>query len=159
MKYTFEDLLPCYCYAIKPSDRTIRSQLSQPASAGKRADVSELQAHHCLTGGEWTWILCKLSVIPENKLSMQELNQLLGTLRRWHQFFHKFFILSPKFQVGQMPVLPPPCGRPCQLIVHNNTRFKQTKHTCNSSNWRNIFTSGVGCSIVPASVMQSYSRE
>jgi len=31
---TFEDSLPCYCYAAKTNGRTIRSQVSQAASAG-----------------------------------------------------------------------------------------------------------------------------
>jgi len=37
LKWTFEDLLPCYCYAIKINSRTMRSQVSQPAFAGKGA--------------------------------------------------------------------------------------------------------------------------
>jgi len=49
IKRTFADLLPRYCYAIKTNSRTIRSRLSQPASAGKGRDMSELQAHHCMT--------------------------------------------------------------------------------------------------------------
>jgi len=35
LKYIFEDLLPCYCYATKAICRTIRSRVSQPASAHK----------------------------------------------------------------------------------------------------------------------------
>ena len=31
---TFEDSLPCYCYAAKTNGRTIRSQVSQAASGG-----------------------------------------------------------------------------------------------------------------------------
>jgi len=46
LKWTFEDLVPCYCYAIKANSKTIRSQVPQPASTGKGADMSELQAHH-----------------------------------------------------------------------------------------------------------------
>jgi len=45
-KWTFADLLPCYCYAIKTNSRKIRSRLSQPTSAGKGGNMSELQAHH-----------------------------------------------------------------------------------------------------------------
>jgi len=37
--------LPRYCYAIKTIDNTIRLLVSQPGSAGKRADMSELRAH------------------------------------------------------------------------------------------------------------------
>ena len=34
-KRTFEDLLPCNCYAMMTKSTTIRKQVSQPASAGK----------------------------------------------------------------------------------------------------------------------------
>ena len=44
-KLMFEDLLPCCCCATR---RTIRQQVSQPASAGKEADMSVLQSHHCM---------------------------------------------------------------------------------------------------------------
>ena len=43
-----ERLLSCYCYATKTNSRTIREQVSQPVSAGKGADMSELQSHHCV---------------------------------------------------------------------------------------------------------------
>jgi len=39
LKCIFEDLLPCYCYARKANSRTICSRVSQPASAGKEADL------------------------------------------------------------------------------------------------------------------------
>jgi len=39
LKLTFEDLLPCYWYATKANSRTIRSQVSQSAFAGKGADL------------------------------------------------------------------------------------------------------------------------
>ena len=44
IKWTFADLLACYCYAIKTNSRTIRWRLSQPASVSK----------------EGTWVNCKL---------------------------------------------------------------------------------------------------
>jgi len=47
-KWTFEDLLPCYCYATKTHSRTTHSLVSQPSSAVKGADKSELQSHHCM---------------------------------------------------------------------------------------------------------------
>jgi len=50
LKRTFEGPLPCYCgNATKTSNRTILSQISQPASASEVAHMSELQAHHCMT--------------------------------------------------------------------------------------------------------------
>jgi len=63
-KWTFADLLLCYCYAIKTNSRIIRSGLSQPASAGKGGDMSELQAHRYMTLQLWTWLLCSVSFIP-----------------------------------------------------------------------------------------------
>jgi len=78
LKWTFEGLLVCYCYATKTSSRIIRSQVLQPASAGKRTDMSKLQAHHCMTPEDWIWLLCSASIIPANKLSLQKLYQLVG---------------------------------------------------------------------------------
>jgi len=49
INWTFAGLLPRYCYVIKTNSRTILSRLSQLASAGKGRDMSELQAHHCMT--------------------------------------------------------------------------------------------------------------
>ena len=45
----FENLLPCYCYAMKTTSKTIRAQLSQPASAGKGVDMSVPRVY--TTGG------------------------------------------------------------------------------------------------------------
>jgi len=59
--WTFEDLLPCYCYAIKSNDRTIRSQALQPASAGEVANMSKLQAHHFMIPEQRTYLLCSVS--------------------------------------------------------------------------------------------------
>jgi len=33
----------------RDNDRTIRSLVSQPASAGKGVDMSDVQPHHCMT--------------------------------------------------------------------------------------------------------------
>jgi len=38
LKWTFEVLLPCYCYSITTNSTTIRWQVSQPASTGKGSD-------------------------------------------------------------------------------------------------------------------------
>jgi len=40
--------------------------------------MSELQAHHCMTPEHRAWLLCSVSVLPANKRSLQELNQLIG---------------------------------------------------------------------------------
>jgi len=47
-KRTFEDLLPCYSYATKPTIEQSAALVSQPSSAVKGADKSELQSHHCM---------------------------------------------------------------------------------------------------------------
>ena len=39
MKCIFEDLLPCYCCATKANSRTIRSRVSQSASADREANL------------------------------------------------------------------------------------------------------------------------
>jgi len=63
---------------MKTNSRKIRSQVWQPTSAGKGADMSELQAHHCMTPEQWAWLSCSVSVKKVNKLSLQEINQLFG---------------------------------------------------------------------------------
>jgi len=77
IKWTFADLLPCYYYAIKTNSRTIRTRLSQPASAGKGRDMCEQQAHHCMISVNLTLVQCDVSFIPVNKLPLQESNQLI----------------------------------------------------------------------------------
>ena len=77
LKWAFEESVPSYCYAIKTNGRTI-SKVSQPASAGKWADISELQVHHYTKPEQCTWLVCSVIVISANKLSVQELNQLIG---------------------------------------------------------------------------------
>jgi len=52
---------------MKATFRTIRTQVSQPASAGNVADMSELQAQNCLTLQQWTRLLRSVCVISENK--------------------------------------------------------------------------------------------
>jgi len=47
--------------------RTIRTQVSQPASVGNVADMSELQAQNRMTTQQWTRLLRSVSVISENK--------------------------------------------------------------------------------------------
>jgi len=53
-----------------------------------------------------TWLLCSVSVISANKLSLQDLTQLIR-IKLLISRFPEIFVLSPDFQGGQMPVLPP----------------------------------------------------
>jgi len=71
-KCIFEDLLPCYCYATKANSKTIRSRVSQPASAGKEAELSEL---HVTRTGNLSLVQCKCHI--GKKVSLQELTQLI----------------------------------------------------------------------------------
>jgi len=54
--------------------------------------LSELQAHHCMTTKQLNWLLCSVSVIPPNKLSLRELNQKSES-NCWFQIFRKFWFL------------------------------------------------------------------
>jgi len=58
--------------------------------AGKGADMSELQAQHCMTPEQRTWLLGSVSVLPANKLLLQEINQLIGIELLTSQFSIKF---------------------------------------------------------------------
>jgi len=68
--------------------------------------MSELQAHNCMLSKERTLLLCSVSVISANKLSLQELTQIIR-IKFLISRFPEFLLLSPNFQGGQMPVLPP----------------------------------------------------
>jgi len=46
LKWTFEHLMPCHDCVTKTHSRTICKLVSQPSSAVKGADMSELQSHH-----------------------------------------------------------------------------------------------------------------
>ena len=63
------------------------------ASAGKVADMIELK----LTTEQWIWLLCSVSVIMANKLSLHELKQLIG-IKLLTLGFLEIFVLSPNFQ-------------------------------------------------------------
>jgi len=85
LKWTFDDSLPCYCYTTKRNSRTMLSQVSQRKSAGKWVEMSELQADHCITPEQWSWLLCSVSATPVNKVLLQELNWFES--RCWLQIF------------------------------------------------------------------------
>ena len=100
-----------YCYAMKTDRRRIRSQV-RPHNG---ADISELQASYYMTPVPWTWLLCSVSVFPENKLLLQEWNQLIEI--ELFMFSRKFWFLVSisrhaiyilvSISNGQMPVYPP----------------------------------------------------
>jgi len=51
-----------------------QQQKNPLTSSAARWSISELQAHSCMKPGLWTWLLCSVSVLPANKLSLQEFN-------------------------------------------------------------------------------------
>jgi len=59
-----------------------------PASKG--ADMSKLQAQHCMTPQQWTWLLRSVSVVPVSKLLFQEINQLIGIELLTSNFLERF---------------------------------------------------------------------
>ena len=77
LKWTFEDSLPCCCYAVKINSGTTCSQISQPPFAGKGADMNGLQARHHMAPEQWT-CSCAVCVISANKVSLRELSQFIG---------------------------------------------------------------------------------
>ena len=100
----FEDLLPCYCYATKANSRTIRSRVSQPASASKEANlVNGKLMTACHQNSETdscaVWVSCR----QKNCHCKNE-----PTNQNWtadFTFSRIFFFLVPSSRGGQVPVL------------------------------------------------------
>ena len=92
LKWTFEDLRLYNCYAIRTKNNPLAS--SPPASAGQEADMREPQAHHCMAPWEWTWLLCSVLIISASKLTLQDVNQLMG-IKCWLQVFQNYWFLVP----------------------------------------------------------------
>jgi len=61
-----------------------------------------------MTPEQRTWLKCSGSVIPANKLSMQDLNQLIG-IELLIQVFYKILIFTPNCQGANAcaPLRPP----------------------------------------------------
>jgi len=68
--------------------------------AGKGVDMSELHAQHCMTPVQWIWRLRSVSVVPANKLLLQEINQLIG-IELLTSNFLDVLVLIPNFQRGE----------------------------------------------------------
>ena len=52
--------------------------------------MSELQAQHCMIPEQWTWPLRSLSVVPANKLLLQELKPINRNWAADVKFSEKF---------------------------------------------------------------------
>jgi len=116
---------PNRLYGIKPNSGTMRTQVSQSAYVLKRADVNELQAHRCMTPWQWTWFLCTVSVVPANKLSFQELNQIIG-IKLLHSGFLDIPVFHSQFpEEGKCPFSSPPAHMSGWFAGHNDRTIKQ----------------------------------
>ena len=103
----------------------MRTQVSQSAYVLKRADVNELQAHRCMTPWQWTWFLCTVSVVPANKLSFQELNQIIG-IKLLHSGFLDIPVFHSQFpEEGKCPFSSPPAHMSGWFAGHNDRTIKQ----------------------------------
>ena len=88
------------------NSRTIRSQVWQPVSAGKGADMSELQAHRCTTPELWTWLLCSVSVMPANKLIVR-IKAINGYKAVNVRYSRKIWFLVPVSRSANAPLRTP----------------------------------------------------
>jgi len=66
--------------------------------------MSKLQAHHCVTSEQWTWLLCIVDVIPANILLLQEIDQLIGVELLTSGFLENFGFVVAISREGQMLV-------------------------------------------------------
>ena len=123
LKRIFVDLLPCYCYATKANSRTIRSRLSQLASAGKEANLVNCKLiTACYQNSEPG--SCAVWVSYRQKTVIARINP---TNRNWtddFRFSRNFCFLIPISRGGQMPVLPPPLRTPLLNAVPCSIQFR-----------------------------------
>jgi len=73
----------------------------------------------------WIRLLCIVSVISANKLSLQELTQLIK-IKLLISRFPEIFASCTQFSGGKMPVFTP-CGRPCAAALRWKQRYKSVK--------------------------------
>jgi len=104
VKWTFEDLLPCYCYAIKTNSRTtVRDFRNQPLQAkeGTWVNYKLITAWHyiCEPDSCAVWVSYR-----QKKLSLQESNQLIGIKISTSGFSRNIWFLIPISRGN--PVLP-----------------------------------------------------
>jgi len=111
IKWTFAGLLPRYCYAIKTNSRTILSQHSQPASAGKggtRVNCKLITAWHCNCEPE----SCAVWVSYRQKTVIAKIKSINRNLWCRLQVFPEIFGSLMPISRGETGICPP-CERPC----------------------------------------------
>ena len=117
IKQTFADLLPCYCYAIKTNSRTIRSRISQPTSAGKGGDMSELASsplHDTITVN-LTLVQCEFHT--GKKLSLHESNKWIGIKMPASGFTRNIWFLIPISRRGSNARSASRLGKPMRSLT------------------------------------------
>ena len=90
---------------------------------GKKSG-NPVQAHNCMLPKQWTCLLCSVSVISANKLSLQELTELIR-IKLLISRSQKFLRPSPNFQGWECPFSPPGDAH-----VSNRLKFCWLKVTC-----------------------------
>jgi len=100
LKWTFVFML---LLAMNDNFRNIRTQVSQPATAGNVTDTSELQAQNCMTPQHWTWLLRSVSVISENKTVVARIKSIKLLISA----FYNFWFLVPISRWWKIPILSP----------------------------------------------------
>jgi len=60
---------------VIPRKQRLRWATPQTSTLGSytKKKPIKLQAHHCITPEQWSWLLCSVSAIPVNKMLLQEL--------------------------------------------------------------------------------------
>jgi len=81
--------------------------------------MSEMQAHHCMTSEQRSYLLCNISILLANKLSLQELNQLIEIICCL-QVLQELVAARLNFQ-GENAHSPPPLRTPmCAGLLFSN---------------------------------------
>jgi len=98
--------------------------------------MSDLQAHHCMTPEAWTCLMCTVSVVPVNKLSLQEINQLIGIELLTSSFLEIFGSSVAISTEGQMPMVLTyyEFKTVCLISVQRRTRNSHSFRICMFSN-------------------------
>jgi len=84
----------------------MRSRVLHRESAGKGVEMSELQAHHCITPEQWSWLLCSVRAIPVNKMLIVRIKSINRNQDADFRFSRNFWFLVQFPGKKMMPVSP-----------------------------------------------------
>jgi len=94
------------CYATKANSTTIRSRVSQPAYAGKEADLVKCKLITACYQNSEPDSLCECHI--GKQLPLQELTQLIKIKLLISRITETFCFLVPIARGGKCPFCPPP---------------------------------------------------